>query len=283
MPFGLPVVPLVYSRNSSCSDVHRLGRTDRIGALHQLVVPVVATFDHGDVVAPTLDDDDVLDRRRVGHCVVGGGLQREHLAAPVAAVGGDQHGRLGVGDPVGERLRREAAEHDAVGGTDAGAGEHRDGHLGDHRHVDVDAVALGDTEALEHVGEPLHVVEELGVGDRPAVAGLTLPVEGDLVATAGLDVAIETVVRHVELATDEPLRVRQIPVEDGVPRLRPRDELRRPVGPEAFVVARGLVVEVRPGDQCVGLEPLGRREAPQLGGQVVDRVVLFLRHVVPFP
>ena len=124
--------------------------------------------------------------------------------------------------------------------------------------------------------------EELGVGDRAAVAGLTLPVEGDLVAPARLDVAIETVVRHVELATDEPLRVRQVPFEDGVPRLRPRDQLRCPVGPEPFVVLGGLVVEVRPGDQRVGLEPLGRREAPQLGGQIVDGVVLFLRHVAPF-
>jgi hypothetical protein len=48
---------------------------------------------------------------------------------------------------------REAAEDHRVDGADAGAGEHRDRRLGDHRQVDRDAVALLDPEPLEHVGE----------------------------------------------------------------------------------------------------------------------------------
>ena len=127
--------------------------------------------------------------------LVGLRLQREHLAAPVAAVGGDQHLGLGVVDPVGERVRGEPAEHDAVRGADASAGQHRDRRLGDHRQVDVDPVAATDAEALEHVGEALHLVEQLGVGDRARVARLALEVERDLVAEAGLDVAVEAVVR----------------------------------------------------------------------------------------
>ena len=39
-------------------------------------------------------------------------------------------------------LRREAAEHDRVHRADAGAGEHREDRLRDHRHVEDDAVAL---------------------------------------------------------------------------------------------------------------------------------------------
>jgi hypothetical protein len=46
-------------------------------------------------------------------------------------------------------------------------------------------------------------------------------VVGDLVAVAGGDVAVDAVVADVELAADEPLRVRRLPVEDGVPVLEP--------------------------------------------------------------
>jgi hypothetical protein len=74
-----------------------------------------------------------------------------------------------------------------------------------------------DTETLQHVGEPLHLVEHVGVGEGAGVARLALPVDRDLVAAAGLDVAVEAVVRHVERASDEPLRERQFPLADGLP------------------------------------------------------------------
>ena len=55
----------------------------------------------------------------------------------------------------------EAAEDDRVRGADARAGEHRDGQLGDHRHVDGDAVAGLDAERLERVGEAADLGVEL--------------------------------------------------------------------------------------------------------------------------
>ena len=207
----------------------------------------------------------MLDRRRRRHRLVGRRLQREHLAAPVAAVGGDQHLGLGVVDAVGERLRREAAEHDAVGGADAGAGQHRHRRLGDHRQVDVDPVAGLHAEALQGVGEALHLVEQLGVRDRPGVARLALEVDGDLVAAPGGDVAVEAVVGDVELAADEPLGVRQLPLADRVPVLRPVEQLGRLAGPEALVVLGRLVVHPRADDERVALDVLGRRERAVLG------------------
>ena len=122
--------------------VHRLGRAVGVGGRDQVVVPVVAAVRPSSTSLPP--------RRTTTTCsivgvdadrLVGRRLQREHLAAAVAAVGGDQHLGLGVVDAVGQRLRREAAEHDAVRGADAGAGQHRHGRLGDHRQVDVDPVA----------------------------------------------------------------------------------------------------------------------------------------------
>ena len=156
------------------------------------------------------------------------------------------------------------------GGADASAGEHGDRQLGDHRHVDGDAVALRDAEPLEDVGEPLHVAVQVGVGDRAGVAGLALPVVGDLVAVAGLDVAVDGVVTDVELAADEPLGEGQLPVADGVPLLEPVEEVGGLAGPEALVVLVGLVVQEGAGDEARLLEVLGRRERPVLAQELLD-------------
>src|SRR5690606_8097695 len=108
---------------------------------------------------------DVLDGGRGGEGDVDVGLEHRRGAAPEAAVGGEHDLALGVVDAVDQRVGAEAAEHHRVGRADAGAGQHGDGQLGDHRHVDADAVALGDAQALQHVGEALHVAVEVGVGD----------------------------------------------------------------------------------------------------------------------
>ena len=185
-------------------------------------------------------------------------LEADLLAPPVAAVGGDQDLRPAVVDAARQGLGREAPEDDRVGRADAGAGEHRDRQLRDHRHVDGDAVALLDAELLEGVGGLADLAQEVGVGQRPGVARLADPVVGDLVAEAGLDVPVEAVVGDVELAADEPLRERQVPLEGRVERLRPADPLARQALPEGHVVALGLVVEV---SLRVGLGDEGGRRA----------------------
>jgi len=69
----------------------------------------------------------------------------------------------------------EAAEDDAVGGTDAGADEHGDGQFGHHRHVQGDAVAGLDALALEHVGELANLAMQILVAEHPGVARLRPP------------------------------------------------------------------------------------------------------------
>jgi hypothetical protein len=110
------------------------------------------------------------------------GLEGHHLAAAPRAVAGDDEGGLGVVDAVAHGLRREAAEDHRVRRADAGAGEHRDGDLGHHAHVDRHAVAGAHAELAQHVGEAAHLAVELLVGERARVAGLALPEDGGLVA-----------------------------------------------------------------------------------------------------
>src|SRR3546814_8933324 len=68
------------------------------------------------------------------------------------------------------RLGREAAEDDAVHRADPRAGEHRRRALGNHRHIDGDAVALLDAELLQRVREADDVGEQRGIADRPRLA-----------------------------------------------------------------------------------------------------------------
>src|SRR5436305_1162979 len=66
--------------------------------------------------------------------------------------------------------------------------------------------------------------------------------ERDLVALAGLDVAVEAVVRGVELALLEPLGPRRVPLEHRLPRLEPV-ELLGPALPPGLEVLLGLLVD----------------------------------------
>ncbi len=113
--------------------------------------------------------------------------------------------RLGVVDSHGELTGGEAPEHDGVDGAEPGAGEHRHHRLRDHRHVDDDAIALGDAASCQHPCESGNLIAKLLVGVRPDGAGYRAVVdERGLVTSASVDVAIEGVVRGVELAADEP-------------------------------------------------------------------------------
>ena len=84
--------------------------------------------------------------------------------------------------------------------------ERDDDGLDEHRQVDDDAVALADAEARERVRGAGDLALQVGVGDGPAVAGLALEVERDLVAAARGDVPVDAVDRDVERPADEPLR-----------------------------------------------------------------------------
>jgi hypothetical protein len=82
-------------------------------------------------------------------------------------------------------------------GTDAGAGEHRDGGFGDHRHVNRNAIALVDALALEYVGKFAYFLVQLGVSDFTIFAGIVaFPDDSGLIGAA-IEVTIEAIVGNV--------------------------------------------------------------------------------------
>ena len=188
----------------------------------------------------------VFSVAEVAHLLVDGRLDRRRLALAAGAVDGDQRLRLGELHPLPHRLGREAAEDDVVEGADAGAGQHRDDDLGDHRQVDPDHVALLDAEVLERVGEALDVAVQVGVGDVALLALLAAPVVGDAVADPGLDVAVEAVGRGVQPPVLEPLVEGRVGVVEPLARLDvPVEQLGRLPQPPGLRIGRRLLVDRR--------------------------------------
>jgi hypothetical protein len=134
-------------------------------------------------------------------------------------------------------------EHHRVDRADARAREHGDHGLGDHRQIDRHAVALLHAERAQDVAELVDGDVEVPVGQRAAVAGLALEHERGLVAPRRADVPVEAVDRRVDLAADEPLRVRWLPVEHALPG---DDPLERGglLGPVALEIGVGASVDV---------------------------------------
>ena len=250
--------------------VHRFRRAVGTLAGDEVVPPHVTALGPGDSLLGAAQHQHPLDRRTLRDRLVCRLLEWEHTATAPRAVAGDEHLGLRVVDAVAQGVGREAAEDHRVRGADASAREHGHRELGNHAQVDVDAIALDDPEGSQRVGQPADVIEQGRVGDRAGVARFALPVIGDLVAVPGGDVAVEAVVRSVELPAHEPLRVRRIPLEDLVPLLVPVEQLRSLTSPETLEVLVGLVVGLGAGDPRAALEPLGWRERPALVEQGLD-------------
>ena len=262
----------------------RVGRLqrDRLDDLalvrgQQVVDEDVAALDHrrlGRVLAGVAaEDEHLVDllaflRRRFDR-LVRLDLVVEQLAAAVVAVDRDQHGRAGVGDPVPGGGAGEPGEHLRVDDAEAGRGQHGDRKLGDHRHVEGDAVARLEPERLQHGRELVDPDVELTVGDGLVRLALRLghPDQRGLVGLVG-EVPVDAVVGGVQLPADKPLPKRRVGrVEHRVPRLEPGQQVR--VGGEAV---RELVLGELLADRRVGRVGLGDERGR-------GRVVAFVRPV----
>ena len=228
--------------------------------------PVVAAGLHRHRLSRPPHDHHVLDRPRARQRAVHVGLERHHASAAVAAVRGHDDLRLRVVHAVAERLRAEAAEHHAVGGADARAGQHGHGRFGDHGHVDAHAVALAHAEPLERAGEPAHHREQLSVCELADLARLPFPDQGRPVLSSPGHVPVQAVLRDVEGAPREPPGPGSLPFQHAVPLARPEQRLRL-LRPEAFRVLQAPLVEGavlgHGADVRLAGEGLGGREDPR--------------------
>jgi hypothetical protein len=164
-----------------------------------------------------------------------------------------------------------------MGRSDPRAGQHRDGGLGDHRQVDGHPVALLDAQLLEGVGELAHFAVELPVRVHPPVARLAFPDQRRLVGSPAIQVPVEAVVGHVELAADEPARERRLPLEHRVPLPEPVQSL-GPGRPEGLAIPSSLPVGRVVSDGRRLPEILRRLVASLLVKKDVDLTAALVRH-----
>ncbi|MCY1231738.1 hypothetical protein D9M72_441980 [compost metagenome] len=150
-----------------------------------------------------LVDHDVLTRRDINR-LVGVVLERHGLTAANPFIAGDDKRGLAIDYAACQGLWRKASEDDRMHRTYAGAGKHRIGGFGDHRHVDGDTVALLDAVLLHNVRHAADVHVELEVGDL-LVDIRVVPLEDNRSPIAvGLKMAVNAIIGDVREAVLEP-------------------------------------------------------------------------------
>ena len=240
------------------------GGTDCARPSHEFMPEEIAPALHLDGVVAALDDDDMFHTGRFLAGFVDRRFQRKRLALAKAAVGCHDELRTCIIDAVVECLGRKAAKDDAVGCADARTGQHGDGQLRNHRHIERHAVALFHAEVLHHVRKAADLAVEFCVGKDARIAGLALPDDGGFVATPGvftLEVSVEAVVTDVQLASDEPLREGHFPGREPSSTVRTTRRSLSPCAPKSASGPFRRACGTRPRSSCSNSLG-GRRRGP---------------------
>ena len=116
------------------------------------------------------------------------------MASAESSVLRDDGYGLRVVDAIDQRVCGETSEDYGVRGSDSGAGQHRDGQLGHHAHVDGYSITFLDVQRFQDVCEFRYFDEQLLICKGSRVAGLAFPDQRRLILAPGFDVAIEAVV-----------------------------------------------------------------------------------------
>ncbi len=138
-------------------------------------------------------------------------------------------------------------------GSDARAGQHGVYRLGDHRHIDGNAIALAYPVVAKHVGQSTDFALQFAVGELGSLAGrVRLPNQGDLVA-AVCHVPVHAIVAGIEAAVQKPghLAVFEVAVAYLAEGMEPSQVFLGTLPPErvgigqAFRVQLAIIVERR--------------------------------------
>ncbi len=213
-----------------------------------VVPPGIALGIHVDRVAAAVEHDDALHLGVFHERLVDDRLERNDLAAPPTAVGGDDDRGSGIVQAINDCLRGKSAEDHIVHRADAGAGEHRHRRFRHHRHVNENPVLRLDPVFQKDIGETADILLELAEGDDAAVAGFSLPDDRGLVLARSGRVAVHAVLTDIEFPAHEPLRVRRFPIQHLVPFLLP-GQLLGLARPELLGLVDGLLVKLLVGRQ----------------------------------
>ena len=252
--------------------VERNGRNDLAAVIFQNVFDEeIAAADHrrirhlfARIAAP---DEDFVDVLAFFFCGLNGdigiALVIDPFSVAVVAVGVDEDAAAGISGAESASFAAESTEDDGVNDAEACAGEHGHGKLGNHRHVDGDAIAgLESAEIAKHCGGFVDADVKLAIGEdlRGFVFGFGDEDEGGFVFVLG-EVAIDAVVGGIEFAADEPFpEGRAGSVERFAPPLVPMEKVGVAVKTLGKVFFGELFYERCVDEIGLSLEFLGRME-----------------------
>ena len=124
-------------------------------------------------------------------------LQGNRAPAAYTLIGGDNCLTVRVQYPVFNRFGRETAEHDGVNGADTCTGEHCIRRLGNHWHIDTDAVALADAPSLECISEFANLDMQLAIGYLLVNFGIVAFPDDCSLFAASLQMPVDAIIRNI--------------------------------------------------------------------------------------
>ena len=157
-----------------------------------------------------------------------------------------------------------------MGCPNPGAGQHGDGGLRHHGHVEGHQIALTNPKGLQGIGGLADLLVQLAVGEGAHVPRLTLPNQGWLFSPGTIQVAIQAVEGEVGGAPLKPLGKGGIgPIEHGVKRLEPVQVLAGHLSPKAIGIGPGSGRQV-----LIGRHRVDPGRGGQRGGRFKDPLLL---------
>ena len=172
------------------------------------------------------------------------GFVGHDLATTAARVGADDEHRRGVVNAVSQAAAGKTTEHHGVDGANARARQHGKGGLGNHGHVDQDAVPLAHAQRQQGGSKGLHFGVQFTKGIRAFLVSFGRNKDQCVLLGTLRQVAINRVVAQVGLATHKPIGKGWVVVfTDGVKGLVPIDQ-RSLLGPKSLGLINGSAIKI---------------------------------------
>lgn len=226
--------------------IHGLG-SDVAGPLVDLLVPPnIASLLHRHVSAGALEDQTLAHIGALLEGIVDDLLGTNELATTLAFVGSDDDSGVSVDDTVAQRIGRETGKDNGVNSTDTCAGKNGNQCLWNHGHVDSNSVSLANTGFFEGPGDSGDLSKQLAIGNVATIFGF-ISLVNDGYAVGVLErMAIDQVVRGIQLTLSEPgvVASAQRTAVDGRGLTVPCQKLFGAITPELGRFRDGLLVEL---------------------------------------
>ena len=226
--------------------IHCLGGNVARPLVDLLMPPDITPLLHGDVSASALEDKTLSHIRALLESIVDDLLGANELTTTLAFVGGDDDSGVGVEDTVAQRISRETSEDDGVDSTNTCAGEDGNECLWNHGHVDGNSVTLTNTSLFEGPRDSGDLSKQLALSNVATIFGLISFVNDGHAVRVLDDMAIDQVVRGVELTLSEPgvVTSTQGAAVNGLGLTIPRQKLLGTIAPKLRGFCDGLLVKL---------------------------------------